>query len=881
MSKRFQNVNKYRNALWYADIPVGTSSSDSSALVQANKSWIALNWSGGGTLGLLPLSQPGKGCAAQARVFQAHGARLSNWHFSPFHDNVLATGGEDSLVKVWKIPEYNDTVTDPICTTTLKTPSRRVDMVRFHPTADQILTTLGNDGKKVISANAFILLEIDASLLATCGKDTVQVWDPRLEENLVQTGPGHEEFKGSRVVWLNNSNYIFTVGMNKMRSREYGIWDSRNLSKPYMMKLLDTSTGTLLPLYDDDTETMYLISRGDASIRSLQLSDVSSSNPTVSDNFTCGTNASLLGATLLPKQSLDVMHTEVARLLTVSSNAVIPVSYQVPRKQYIDFHGDLFPDTKGSEPALSSAEWFAGNTCQVATVSLDPSKKQLPPSTFVAKSQDSTNDIAPVKNTHTLADPIRTGNTTPTEAAPAQKHEKATSAQTAPTQNHGKSTSNDISAAATTGSTASTTSISPSTSTSAAKKVLPKYGATNPSVYKYINNKTYHPSTHYDDLNGLDFNKSGTTELIQANAKFIAIPLSGPGGRIGIISTGSSTGGRLPTRLPCILTGSDVTYFQFDPFDAHVLATASDDNKIRLFRIPENGLEEDLSETMAVLQDPHMDKVSLLAYHPTAKHILATASQDLDTPTLRIWSTTSASATSAYSDIHKDTILAMAWRPDGKAIATVNKEKQLRIVDARTGHVIGQAKSHQGIRPSRLAWLDGQRFLVSVGFGLGSMREILLYDTTSDMTGPPLAKKSIDVSPSIMNVHFDRDCKILYIAGKGDRTIHTYEFENDSTLTPLAKLEFGSLQQGFSFLPKRLCNVKALEIGKFYRLTSTTIEPVGVHVPRARPEFFQDDIFIPTLDIEHSTQDDADWFQGNDKPLETLSLQPSDMTPCK
>lgn len=117
-----------------------------------------------------------------------------------------------------------------------------------------------------------------------------------------------------------------------MRSREYGIWDTRDLSKPYMMKLLDTSTGTLLPLYDDDTETMYLISRGDAIIRSLQLSDVSSSNPTVSDNFTCGTNTSLLGATLLPKQSLDVMHTEIARLLTVSDNAIIPVSYQVPRK---------------------------------------------------------------------------------------------------------------------------------------------------------------------------------------------------------------------------------------------------------------------------------------------------------------------------------------------------------------------------------------------------------------------------------------------------------------------------------------------------------------------------------------------------------------------
>jgi hypothetical protein len=58
--------------------------------------------------------------------------------------------------------------------------------------------------------------------------------------------------------------------------------------------------------------------------------------------------------------------------------------------------------------------------------------------------------------------------------------------------------------------------------------------------------------------------------------------------------------------------------------------------------------------------------------------------------------------------------------------------------------------------------------------------------------------------------------------------------EDDFTLTPLTKMEFGSLQQGFALLPKRLCNVKELEINKFYRLTATTIEPVGIRVPRAR-----------------------------------------------
>jgi coronin-7 len=68
---------------------------------------------------------------------------------------------------------------------------------------------------------------------------------------------------------------------------------------------------------------------------------------------------------------------------------------------------------------------------------------------------------------------------------------------------------------------------------------------------------------------------------------------------------------------------------------------------------------------------------------------------------------------------------------------------------------------------------------------------------------------------------------------QGDRIIHTFELE-ESSLTALAKYESGTLQQGIAFLPKRHCNVKEIEIGKFYRLTPTNIETVGIKVPRAR-----------------------------------------------
>lgn len=53
----------------------------------------------GGSIGLLPLDRPGKTCAKNARVFNAHAAPVSDWQFSPFDDNLLATGGEDGTVK--------------------------------------------------------------------------------------------------------------------------------------------------------------------------------------------------------------------------------------------------------------------------------------------------------------------------------------------------------------------------------------------------------------------------------------------------------------------------------------------------------------------------------------------------------------------------------------------------------------------------------------------------------------------------------------------------------------------------------------------------------------------------------------------------------------
>lgn len=64
-----------------------------------------------------------------------------------------------------------------------------------------------------------------------------------------------------------------------------------------------------------------------------------------------------------------------------------------------------------------------------------------------------------------------------------------------------------------------------------------------------------------------------------------------------------------------------------------MLFAACDDGRIRVWSIPENGLTESLTQPDFELKG-HKDKVTLLKFHPSAKDILASASQDLS---ILIW----------------------------------------------------------------------------------------------------------------------------------------------------------------------------------------------------------------------------------------------------
>lgn len=95
------------------------------------------------------------------------------------------------------------------------------------------------------------------------------------------------------------------------------------------------------------------------------------------------------GACLVPKRALRVMEGEVNRIMQLTSNSVIPIMYQVPRKTYRDFHGDLYPDTNGYKTDLSVSQWLNGVNMPVPKMSLDPAKRELGDQSIIVSSYPS------------------------------------------------------------------------------------------------------------------------------------------------------------------------------------------------------------------------------------------------------------------------------------------------------------------------------------------------------------------------------------------------------------------------------------------------------------------------------------------------------------
>ncbi|XP_039499564.1 coronin-7 isoform X3 [Drosophila santomea] len=981
--------------------------------IAASGAFMAFNWEHtGSSVAVLPLDDCGRKSKTMP-LLHGHTDTVTDLKFSPFHDGLLATASQDCLVKIWHIPEkgLEQSLSDPEAIFSHK--QRRVETVGFHPTADGLMysTAAGcvalfdlstqkeifsnNEHPEVIQSASW---REDGTVLATSCKDkNVRIFDPRAAGSPIQlTAESHQSIKDSRVVWLGNQHRILTTGFDAARLRQVIIRDVRNFNTPEKTLELDCSTGILMPLFDPDTNMLFLAGKGDTTINYLEITD---KDPYLIEGLR-HTGEQTKGACLVPKRALKVMEAEVNRVLQLTSNMVIPIMYQVPRKTYRDFHADLYPETTGYKTELVAGEWLNGSNQAVPKMSLDPAKREhgdepiiprLGPKPFSSTTgdvsfdkvfavplapgshenisnvgQDSGVEMTPAQGAKpdliveieikkkSEREPAVAGNGVQKSLTTSERRKSSAdddessdkifeqNSESSENSTEGEDrTDADLRRNCTSrssfaerrriyenrsksqvdekpqspvplrrehskveplkpsqqqqqqGNVIDTKRISvpegklmeehrrgngaglkksaTETAFSAAstKRTSTVFGKV--SKFRHLKGTPGHKSTHIENLRNLSRQIPGECNGFHANQERVAVPLSGPGGKIAIFEL--SRPGRLPDGvIPSLVNGSNIMDFQWDPFDAQRLAVACDDGIVKIWHIEAGGLSEP-TNTPAGELTAHLDKIYFIRFHPLAADVLLTASYDM---TIKLWDLRTMTEKCSLSG-HTDQIFDFAWSPCGRLGATVCKDGKIRVYNPRKSETpIREGNGPVGTRGARITWALEGHYIVCTGFDKVSERQISVYN--AQKLSAPLNTASLDVSPSILIPFYDEDSSTLFVTGKGDSTIYCYEITDEEPyICPLSHHRCTSLHQGLSFLTKNHCDVASVEFSKAYRLTNTTIEPLSFTVPRIKSELFQDDLFPPTRITWSATLSSEDWFASNDKAAPKVSLKPEGM----
>lgn len=123
---------------------------------------------------------------------------------------------------------------------------------------------------------------------------------------------------------------MLTCGFSKLSERQYGVWDTRDISKPIVLKKLDDYAGIPFPFYDEDNKVVYVAGKGEVAVSFFQHSTES---PNVIDYLhSFKGKEPQKGFAFMPKRILDVMNNEVMRGVRLTAKYAEYVSFRVPRK---------------------------------------------------------------------------------------------------------------------------------------------------------------------------------------------------------------------------------------------------------------------------------------------------------------------------------------------------------------------------------------------------------------------------------------------------------------------------------------------------------------------------------------------------------------------
>lgn len=383
------------------------------------------------------------------------------------------------------------------------------------------------------------------------------------------------------------------------------------------------------------------------------------------------------------------------------------------------------------------------------------------------------------------------------------------------------------------------------------------------SKYRHVFGTVNKKEDCYDDLR---ITKTAwDSNYICANPSYFSVIWdSGGGGAFAVIPWSMS--GKVDPKTPLVAGHKGaVLDIDFNPFNDNLIASVSEDCTVKVWGIPEGGLKENLTEPLQTLNG-HRRKVGTVGFNVVANNILATSSADFS---VKVWDIEKGKDVCSIDGQHTDIINSVDWNGNGSLLASVAKDKKVRLLDPRQTKVVAEAECHQGVKGSRVCFLSGDKF-ITVGFSKTSEREYYLWDS-KDLS-KPLTKQTIDTSAGLIMPFFDRDTNVLFLAGKGDGNIRYYEIVDEAPyIHYLSEFKSSTPQRGMAMLPKRGVSVSDCEIVRLLKLGTKIMEPISFQVPR-KSDIFQPDLFPDCFSGEPALTSEQ-WLSGENAEAKTRSLE--------
>ena len=287
---------------------------------------------------------------------------------------------------------------------------------------------------------------------------------------------------------------------------------------------------------------------------------------------------------------------------------------------------------------------------------------------------------------------------------------------------------------------------------------------------------------------------------------------------------------------------ANILDLEFSPFSSDLLAAAYDDCSVLLYKIPEGGLTQHITQEVQIYQK-HQKKVPLVSFNPIASDVIC--SGGFTTPT---W---------------------VSWSPNGALLGATTKNKLMEVFDPRANKMVLKHQINEAFQSAKFAWIDNDRF-VTTGWNKGGAKQLKLWDVRKvkeDLSSEgEVTGVQIDTAKTVTMPFVDRESSLLYTVGKGEGSTHIFDYSE------------GTFKKGIHYSSKEpsICSVmferKCLdynknEIDRFARfVNSQKVYYVSFTIPRRNPGF--DASLYPPVFCGEATLTYDQWVAGeNGEPI--------------